>query len=202
MRRPTIPATTEDVRRIRAVLDRRRRADVRVEALLVALVHGLRQGEVRGLRVCDFQRHGARWCLRVRSLKQRRGGGAWRIVPLARDADVEVVHKYLRQEHGDEPEPDVPLFRTAATRHPFRKGPITARSIALAVDQMIKRAGITSRITPHSFRHGFATGLLRTGADLRTVQELMGHSSVTSTQTYLHSNFELSAEAVGRLHVG
>ena len=65
-------------------------------------------------------------------------------------------------------------------------GPITPRSIERLVQRYAKDAGITKRITPHTLRHTFATDMLMAGADIRAVQDLLGHSSITTTQIYTH----------------
>ena len=66
------------------------------------------------------------------------------------------------------------------------KGNLTPRSIQRIVAKYARAAGITKRITPHTLRHTFATDLLRNGADIRSVQALLGHSSITTTQVYTH----------------
>ncbi len=63
---------------------------------------------------------------------------------------------------------------------------LTPRSIQRTVEKYARAAGITKRITPHTLRHTFATDLLRNGADIRSVQALLGHSSITTTQVYTH----------------
>lgn len=69
---------------------------------------------------------------------------------------------------------------------------LTARSVQRMVKKYIKRAGLSVDATPHTLRHSFATGLLREGADLRSVQELLGHSNVSTTQIYTHvTNLQL-----------
>lgn len=65
-------------------------------------------------------------------------------------------------------------------------GPLTPRSVQRLVDHYSRAAGITQNITPHTMRHSYATDLLRNGADIRSVQSMLGHSSITTTQIYTH----------------
>jgi integrase/recombinase XerD len=64
--------------------------------------------------------------------------------------------------------------------------PITEKIVWQAVNQAAKGAGITKRVSPHSLRHSFATHMLEAGADLRTIQVLLGHAKLAHTAVYLH----------------
>ncbi|KON89099.1 recombinase XerC [Sporosarcina globispora] len=67
-----------------------------------------------------------------------------------------------------------------------RGGPLTARGIRTILDKIIEKSSLTGRIHPHMLRHTFATHLMANGADMRTVQELLGHAFLSSTQVYTH----------------
>ena len=81
-----------------------------------------------------------------------------------------------------------------------RGGRLTVRSVERLVQEYAQRVGIPSRVTPHALRHSFATHLLEMGADLRIVQELLGHASLSTTQRYTHLNMDYLAEVYDRAH--
>ena len=133
---------------------------------------GLRISELAGLEVDDLDTHGG-------SLHVRGKGKKERLVPLGSIA-AEAVEEYLVCRAGAGDEPVGPLFVNR------RFGRLTDRSVRRMLDKYLQRAGLPAGVTPHTLRHSFATHLLNRGADLRSVQELLGHKSISTTQIYTH----------------
>ncbi len=77
---------------------------------------------------------------------------------------------------------------------------LTARSVQRIIQKYAMLAGLTKRVTPHTFRHSFATDLLRNGADIRSVQTMLGHASITTTQLYTHVTNEQLREVHKKFH--
>ena len=102
--------------------------------------------------------------------------GKTRLVPLL--PQVRAAIEAYADQCPWSPERDQPLFRGA------RGGPLSAALIRRSVQGARGRLGLSDRTTPHALRHSFATHLLGRGADLRSLQELLGHASLTSTQVY------------------
>lgn len=118
-------------------------------------------------------------------------GGKLRLVFLSDDAK-KIIKDYLaKREDAEEP-----LFVSFVGNPKVKSkkiiGRITPRAVQRLIARYAKKAGIQDRVTPHMLRHMFATDLLRNGADLRSVQELLGHANVATTQVYTHlTNKEL-----------
>ena len=81
-----------------------------------------------------------------------------------------------------------------------RGGRLTPRSVERLIQKYIKVCGINKRVTPHVIRHTFATHLLNAGADLRGIQELLGHASLSTTQKYTHVSVDKLMEVYDKSH--
>ena len=110
------------------------------------------------------------------SLRITGKGGKTRITPVL-DAVREAIDVYVN-ELPFVLGPDEPLFRAK------RGGPLSPRHVQALVQTLRGRLGLSDRVTPHAFRHAFATHLLGAGADLRAIQDLLGHASLSTTQRY------------------
>ena len=77
---------------------------------------------------------------------------------------------------------------------------LTRNMIFIIVKDLVKKAGLNKNISPHTFRHSFATHLIEGGADLRAVQEMLGHESITTTEIYTHLNKNYLKEVVNKCH--
>ena len=140
--------------------------DVAVVTLLYGC--GLRISEALGLTGADVPLPA--------TLRILGKGGKERLVPVIPAARA-AVNTYL-QNCPFEPEPDKPIFRGA------RGGPLYPKAIQNVMAQARMQLGLPATATPHALRHSFATHLLNAGGDLRSIQELLGHASLSTTQAY------------------
>lgn len=122
-------------------------------------------------------------------------GGKVRLVFLNSEAKTTLA-AYLKSRNDEA----APLFLANRTTRDKKAAPINARSIQRLLKRQALLAGITKPVTPHTLRHSFATNLLRNGADLRSVQAMLGHSSVTTTQLYTHVTDKGLREVFERFH--
>ncbi|MCR4293830.1 MAG: tyrosine-type recombinase/integrase [Candidatus Kuenenia sp.] len=93
----------------------------------------------------------------------------------------------------------MPLFFTLGEHGKCDVRPLTHKAVDCLLRRVKRAALIAKRITPHTTRHTFATTLLDKGVDLKTVQELLGHSHIRTTEKYLHTTDEKKMDAVARL---
>jgi integrase/recombinase XerC len=140
---------------------------------------GLRVSEAAGLDLEDVD-------FASRLVRVTGKGSRERIVPFG-EAAGEALREYLpsraalrRRAGDDEAGTGEPLFVNV------RGGRLTPRSMARLLKRRLRAAGLPAEISPHALRHTFATHLLEAGADLRAIQELLGHASLSTTQKYTH----------------
>lgn len=190
---------TLDVAEVEALLDAPAPEDavgLRDRALLELLyASGLRISEALGLDVGDLS-------FVTESVRVMGKGDRERVVPVGEVA-LGAIERYLATAR--------PSLAAAATdrRRPSGTGPLflSAHGRRLsrmeawrAVRRSAQRAGITRHVSPHTLRHSFATHLLEGGADLRVVQELLGHASITTTQSYTHLTGARIRQVYDRAH--
>lgn len=121
-------------------------------------------------------------------------GNKQRYVPLGSHAHTALDHYLVRGR------PQLSKGATAALFLNTRAKPLSRQSAWLVVQQAAQRAGLEKEISPHTLRHSFATHLLEGGADVRVVQELLGHASVTTTQIYTHVTAQNLQEVWAQAH--
>jgi site-specific recombinase XerD len=143
--------------------------------LLILYATGMRREELVRLKVSDID--SGRMLIHIRQGKGRK------------DRDV-MLSPRLLEELRDywrrvQPKPKTYLF-PSKDPHQKRDVPMQAKSVFDAVQQAAKRAGLEKHVHPHTLRHSFATHLLESGADLRTIQLLLGHADLKTTSRYLH----------------
>lgn len=167
------PLTVEEVRGILEAADRPDPPGLRDRAILETLYGaGLRISELVGLDVDDVSREQG-------SVRVLGKGSKERIVPLGSFA-LEAIDAYLV---GGRPSLARPASRGALFLNQ-RGGRLTRQGVAKILKRAAAAAGLRARVTPHTLRHSFATHLLEGGADVRVVQELLGHASLATTQIY------------------
>ena len=198
---PKIPGRTvefltrEEVERLFFAVDLSKEIGLRDRAILETLFStGLRVSELVSLNRAQVD-------LKRREFMVRGKGQKPRIIFLSTSA-VAKISAWLEVREDN----FAPLFLNLGRNR--KKGEIssgehrrlTAWSIASIVRKYASQAGIIKKVTPHTMRHSFATGLLNEGADIRSVQEMLGHASITTTQVYTHVTNKKLREVHEKFH--
>jgi integrase/recombinase XerC len=165
-------------------------AGIRNRAIFETLYSsGIRVSELEGLDVfdVDFTK-----CL-IRVVGK---GNKERIVPIGNKAvaTIKEYRKRLQSEAGIAEEDNGPLFLNKD------HGRLTSRSIARILSKTARECGLLIPVSPHALRHTYATHMLDAGADLRVVQELLGHKSLSTTQKYTHVSIDRLMETYDKAH--
>lgn len=160
------------------------------DAVIVLLFYtaGLRLAELANLKIGDISAD-------YRTIRILGKGEKERIVPLIGRMG-EILKKYFSQFSSQ----NICIGQKKALILSKKGEPISVRTIQRIVDRKLKGAGIQGKTSPHTLRHTFATHLLNEGADLREIQELLGHSSLKATEIYTHTNIEDLKEIYATAH--
>lgn len=165
-------------------------ADLRNRAIFETLYStGIRVSELTGMDVAhvDFDN---------RTVRVTGKGSKERVVPIGSKAlaAIDRYRSHLRQHGGAAGKANGALFLNQ------RKGRLTSRSVRRILRQLVDDCGLAAPVSPHALRHSFATHMLDAGADLRVVQELLGHKSLSTTQKYTHVSIDRLMETYDRAH--
>lgn len=179
-----------EVKRLLAVPDTTTALGIRDRTILEVLyATGLRVSELTHLKLAELH-------LSLGLIQTLGKGDKERLIPIG-DVAIEWIKRYLETSR--------PTFLKAGQSEPILflnhyGWPFTRQGIWKNLKQMVRAAGIEKDITPHTLRHSFATHLLENGADLRVVQELLGHADISTTQIYTHVSQKHLREVYDRYH--
>lgn len=188
--------TEEEVQALLRVPDRRTLQGKRDYAiLLLLLTTGLRKAEICNLKLRDLKTY------RNQAVIDLIGKGKkFRRIPIKNETLL-VIKDYLKA-NGNGVDPNHSLFDTLGKHGPYEQRGLTPKAVDCLIKSVAKRALIRKRIHPHVTRHTFATTLLDKGVDLKTVQGLLGHSHIRTTERYLHTTDDRKVEAIEKLQFG
>ena len=164
--------------------------DLRNRAIFETLYSsGIRVAELAGMNIADVDFSAA-------ILQVSGKGNKQRMVPVGQKAlaAIKAYRTRLQQETGGRSANKDPLFLNR-----FHKR-LSPRSIARILQKLVDAIGLLTPVSPHALRHTFATHMLDAGADLRAVQELLGHKSLSTTQKYTHVSIDRLMETYDRAH--
>ncbi len=173
-----------------AAIDQSTPEGTRNRAMLEAMYScGLRVSELVNLQLSQLY-------LDVGFVRVLGKGNKERLVPIGRDAIKYIgLYKHTVRNHMDiqKGEEDIVFLNKRGKR-------LSRIYIFLLIKELAAKSGIKKNISPHTFRHSFATHLVEGGADLRAVQEMLGHESITTTEIYTHLDREFLRETLHRFH--
>ncbi|CAN5265444.1 site-specific tyrosine recombinase XerD [soil metagenome] len=182
--------STEDIEKILEAIDRSTPEGERNRAMLETLYScGLRVSELINLKISDIFANEAY----VRVIGK---GDKERLVPIGRTAlkHIKLYHEGVRThipvQHGEE---DMLFLNRRGKR-------LTRVMVFTIIKNLVQKCGIKKNVSPHTFRHSFATHLVEGGADLRAVQEMLGHESITTTEIYTHLDRTFLKDQILKFH--
>lgn len=180
----------QDINRLIAAIDLSKPEGVRNKAILETLYgSGLRVSELTELKLSNLY-------LDIEFIKVTGKGNKERLVPIGAEAIkalkiwIEQVRVHTSIKKGEE---DIVFLNRRGSR-------LSRVYIFLLIKELAARIGLNKAISPHTFRHSFATHLVEGGADLRAVQEMLGHESITTTEIYTHLDREYLKSTISQFH--
>jgi integrase/recombinase XerD len=180
----------EEINKIIAALDLSKPEGMRNKAILETLYgSGLRVSELTELKLSNLY-------LDIEFIKVTGKGNKERLVPIGSEAIkalkiwIENVRVHNPIKRGEE---DYVFLNRRGTR-------LSRQIIFLTIKGLAETIGLKKKISPHTFRHSFATHLVEGGADLRAVQEMLGHESITTTEIYTHLDREYLKSTISQFH--
>ena len=181
---------TEEIDQLIKAIDLSGAQGERNRAILETLYGcGLRVSELTSLKISDlFFKEGF--------IKITGKGDKQRFVPIGDTTIkyIELYRKEVRVHQKIAPRAQDTLFLNR------RGNPLTRAMIFTIIKQLVEKTGIDKVISPHTFRHSFATHLLENGADLRAIQQMLGHQSITTTEIYTHIDTSFLQETISKFH--
>ena len=181
---------TEEIDKMIAQIDLSKPEGMRNKAILETMFScGLRVSETVALKISDIS-YGEEY---VRVIGK---GNKERLVPIGQVAlkaiqqYVDHVRVHIEKQTGNN---DIVFLNKRGTR-------LSRVMIFYIIKKLAEEAGIRKKISPHTFRHSFATALVEAGADLRAVQQMLGHESITTTEIYTHIDREYLRDVITQFH--
>ena len=182
--------TVDEINLLIAAVDRSKPEGERNKAIIETLYScGLRVSELVNLQISTTY-------LDIGFVKVLGKGNKERIVPMGSSAIKQIIiykesyRNHQTIQHGNE---DYLFINKRGTK-------LSREMIFLIIKDLVKKTGLKKTISPHTFRHSFATHLIDGGADLRAVQEMLGHSSITTTEIYTHLDRDYLRSAILQFH--
>lgn len=180
----------EEIEKLLQALDLSKDENVRNRAMLETLYSsGLRISELINLRISHIYED-------VGFIRVIGKGNKERLVPIGNDAlkHINLYREHVRNKMSIHPKYSDILFLNR------RANPITRVMVFIVIKKLAEQIGLNKNISPHTFRHSFATHLIEGGADLRAVQQMLGHASITTTEIYTHLDQQYLRESLTLHH--
>ena len=182
--------SVEEIDRLLEAIDLSKPEGRRNKAMLETLYScGLRVSELVSLQITNISR-------KESYVKVFGKGNKERLVPISQKA-LKEIDGYLPDRNAlpaiDKKDGDVLFLNRRGKR-------LTRVMVFLVIQALVEKTGLNKKISPHTFRHSFATHLIEGGADLRAVQEMLGHESIITTEIYTHLDREYLRDAILRFH--